>query len=121
MEFRGAWEKPEGRPGGIDSLCAFYLSLVLLAFLLLFPGPSGTPSNQLKTRPAPRALHPTSPRGSLWVFYTPPGPPRQREKMASLAVPNSAANIHLEDGRTPESLSSAGFVPFLGHFVAIRM
>ena len=70
MEFRGAWEKPEGRPGGIDS---------------------------------------------------PPGPPRQREKMASLAVPNSAANIHLEDGRTPESLSCAGFVPFLGHFVAIRM
>ena len=54
MELRGAWEKTEGRPGGIDS---------------------------------------------------PPGPPRQREKMASLAVPKSAANIHLEDGRTPESLS----------------
>ena len=39
--------------------------------------------------------------------------------MANLAVPNSAANIYLEDGRTPESLSSAGFVPFLRHFVAI--
>ena len=32
-------------------------------------------------------------------------PPRQKEQMDSLAVPNSAANIHLEDGRTPESLS----------------
>ena len=110
MEFRGAWEKPEGRPGGIESCW-----------------PSSCSSL------APLELHQTSskrdlPRGpctlqavggSLWDFYTPPRPPRQTEKMASLAVPNSAANIHLEDGRTPESLSSAGFVPFLGHFVAI--